>query len=387
MNTQKNRLRRQESTASAPSLIVSSSTSLTGNESNLAKTSNENVKLNAQKLKVDNALITKSTSSLLSIQQDRISSALKLKRRNFFTKSASEDNNIQQQDIRSDTQNPAYNRFTGAATTSTGIQHQTTRWKRFLQMKRVKSVCSESVTDLSTSSLTSNSITNSSEIEPTLNETNLKVFPYKDTAKVKQLLFAKQSAQSLTNKPNKSTVTKLTYKSNDRSDNKSNNKLDTKFAAINLTKPNLNFTSPNRDLSSSSNISSNVTTTDLGSNLDKIASTSCSNTVSLSTTNLSTGFNKHKKRRSRRGSYRSNLRSNRNLTTQYFRTSFDSAVQNQHAKRNTNLLSQDTCRACSFDNSCLTTSSSLNYSNQTISSLGISYLIDDIHQLSLEDDR
>ena len=328
------RLRRQESTtASAPSLIASSTHSpfkTTGNDSNLIKTSNETVKLSAQQLKAaENLLITKSTSSLLSIQQDRISNALKLKRKNLFKKSASEDSNIQQKsatsttnaNLQSDIKNPV---LSSSGTQFTDVQQHRTKWKRFLQLKRGKSDC-ESSSDLRSSSLTSSTETEAS------NEINLKA-SNKGAIKLKHFLTA-QSTKSLTNII---------------SNKLDNTKLDDN--TISLTKP------------------------------DSQIAESTNTAASLNTA----GFRYHKRRRSKRGSYR--LRSNRALTTQYFRTSFDSAVQNQITKRNAKLiLQQDSERACSFDNSCLT--SSLNYSNQTISSLGISYLIDDVHQLSLDDER
>lgn len=359
MNIPNIRLRRQESTASAPSLIVSSafksSSSLTGNDSSsLAKASPDAVKLSAQQLQVEkDSLITKSTSSLLSIQQERISSALRLKRKNLFIKSASEDSNIQQDtNLQSDSRNQVYAQLTVAQ------QHHPTRWRRFLQMKRGKSVC-ESVTDLSSSGSVASSVTNSTETEPT-NDTNLKT-AHKDTAKVKHMLYAAQSSQSLTNKldSSKFTTTKLAPRSTNKSDNKLYTKLDSGSDAVNF----VNFTkcTPNQTPSTTS------TTTPASSTAVAVATTA--------------GFRYHKRRKSRRGSYRSNIRSNRgNLTTQFFRTSFDSAVQHQStAKRNANLILQDASRACSFDNSCLT--SERNYSYQ------LGYLIDDVHQLSLDDNE
>lgn len=343
MNIQNIKLRRQESTtASAPSLIASlfKSNNLTVNDSNLScvKTSNESV--NAQQLHPDNTfLITKSASSLLTIQQDHLTSALKLKRKNFLLKSASEDssnfkqNNEQQQDTHSQLSDSQSNDFNLLQ------QHQPTRWRRFLQMKRGKSVC-ESFTDLSTSSLTT-----STETETTSNDTNLKILN-QDNSKLKtHLFYSTQSTQSLTNKLDHRIINKLTNSKSTKSDNKLYNK----------------------KVDSQTNQSTDINNAVLPSS-------------------SSYGFKYHKRRRSRRGSYKSQLRSNRNnLTAQYFRTSFDSAIQNQITKRNANLNLQETTRAISFDNSCLT--SSHNYSNATISSLGLSYLIEDINQLSLDDNE
>lgn len=358
MNTpNKNKLRRQVSTTSAPSLFATSSaSSLTGNDSGKAPNEPPS-KLSAQRLQPDNLLITKSTSSLLSIQQDRISSALKLKRRNLFIKSASEDSDLQQESPGTALQSDA-RRSTHCAQFATGsAAHQTIRWKRFLQMRRGKSVCSESVTDLSTTSLTSSFTVTSTETE---HDSSLKVNVLsKQATKAKPLLYSTQSTQSLTNKLDNKFTSKLAYKSANKSDNRLNNsKLDGRGAEC--SPETLSLPADSRTTGG-----------------EPAASSSTSTTTSLG----AAGFRYHKKRRSRKGSYRSNLRSNHGaLTSQYFRTSFDSAV----SKRNATLNLQDASRACSFDNACLA-SSSFNYSNQTISSLGISYLIEDLNQFSLDD--
>lgn len=356
MNTpNKNRLRRQVSTTSAPSLFATSSaSSLTGNDSAKAPNAPPG-KLSAQQ--PDNLLITKSTSSLLSIQHERISSALKLKRRNLFIKSASEDSDLQQENAETALQSDARSSPHTGQFASGSAAHQTIRWKRFLQMRRGKSVCSESVTDLSTTSLTSSFTVTSTETE---HDSSLKVnVPSKHATKGKPLLYSTQSAQSLTNRLDNKFVSKLAYKSTNKSDNRLNNsKPDGRGAECSPDTLSLPADGKTAGGGESGPSSSASTTTSLGS----------------------VGFRYHKKRRSRKGSYRSNLRSNHGaLTSHYFRTSFDSAV----SKRNATLNLQDASRACSFDNACLASSSAFNYSNQTISSLG--YLIDDVHQLSLDD--
>ena len=357
MNIQnKNKLRSQVSTTSAPSLFpASSATSLSGTDSSTKVSNEPSGKLAAQRLQPDSLLITKSTSSLLAIQQERISSALKLKRRNLFIKSASEDSDLQQEgpsNLQADVRTPHCTQFASAGSTA----HQTIRWRRFLQMRRGKSVCSESVTDLSTSSLTSSFTVTSTETE---HDSNLKVNVLaKQPAKAKPSLCSTQSTQSLTNKPDSKFTAKLAQKSANKSDNR-----------LNAAKPD--------GLSNTLNLPAEAS---------KAPSKATSGgEPSAPVTGFGTaGFRYHKKRRSRKSSYRSNLHSNHGaLTSQYFRTSFDSAV----SKRNATLNLQDTWRACSFDNACLASSSSLNYSNQTISSLGISYLIDDVHQLSLDDNE
>lgn len=367
----KNKLRSQVSTTSAPSLFPASSAgSLIGTDSGShAKAPNEppTGKLSGQRLQPDSLLITKSTSSLLAIQQERISSALKLKRRNLFTKSASEDSDLQQQEspanLQADVRSPAS--CTAPFVSGSVAAHQTIRWRRFLQMRRGKSVCSESVTDLSTSSLTSSFTVTSTETE---HDSNLKVNALaKHPVKGKPPLYSTQSTQSLTNKLDNRFATKLAHRSTNKSDNRLNvNKPDGQPAAGCLSDT---LNQPNTEANASK------------------ASEPCTSSTTAAATFGTPGFRYHKKRRSRKGSYRSNLRSNHGaLTSQYFRTSFDSAV----GKRNAALNLYDTSRACSFDNACLASASSLNYSNysnQTISSLGISYLIDDVHQLSLDDNE
>ena len=358
MNIQnKHKLRSQVSTTSAPSLFpASSATSLTGTDSgSLPKTPNE--PRSAPRLQPDNLLITKSTSSLLATQQERISSALKLKRRNLFVKSASEDSDLQQEssaNLQADVRSPAHS---AAQFASGSAAHQTIRWKRFLQMRRGKSVCSESVTDLSSSSLTSSFTVTSTETE---HDSSLKVSASgKPPARGKPPLYSTQSTQSLTNKPDTRFASKLIHKSTNKSDNR-------------LNKPDARCTDGASD-------TTNLLVEATGK-VSEPGSASSSTAIGFG----ATGFARyHKKRRSRKGSYRSNLRGNHGaLTSQYFRTSFDSAV----SKRNAALNLHDTSRACSFDNACLA-SASLNYSNQTISSLGIGYLIDDVHQLSLDDNE